>query len=551
MTVPVITPLPPAPTRADAPSDFTAKADTFVAAQVGMVAEFNASAEFVDQRATDADASAQAAAASEAAVEADRAQVASNAEAVASNTATVVARADEVAANTLQVASNTQQVAANTQAVADALASIADGPVTSVNGKTGVVSVTALELLPSLEGNALRGLVVNGDGSGVEWGDIGQKVGDILLTARNPGSTYLQANGSIYLQSVYPALFAAIGLVGGDIAAAFAYDKQVIASSTNTINAIDTDGSGVWILGTDGAGARRSTDNGVTWAASSVGFSNIQSLKTDKKGVWIAVGRASGSNVYRSIDNGLTWTAVSAGLSSLTDSVIDTDGKGTWVVLQSGQSSIRRSTDNGLTWASVAIGVSGATIRLSTDKNGVWIAAVASGVQSRSADNGATWAQISGGIPGVGLLCAIKGSPGGVWVAKGAETSSGARSEDGGITWTPITIGVPNTASFAFGGYIECNSSGIWLVASDNTNPRLYARSSDNGKTWVSLTMTGGTAFAAGAIAIGENGIVLAGGVGTHTSKSTPQYGYDTATQFRLPSPTPVAGVRHYIKAVN
>ena len=143
MTVPVITPLPPAPTRADAPSDFTAKADAFVAAQVGMVAEFNASAEFVDQRAIDADASATAAAASESEVEADRAEVAANAGTVAANTATVVARADEVAANTLQVAADADQVAADRVAVDAALASIADGPVTSVNGKTGVVDLTA------------------------------------------------------------------------------------------------------------------------------------------------------------------------------------------------------------------------------------------------------------------------------------------------------------------------------------------------------------------------------------------------------------------------
>ena len=141
MTAPVITPLPPAPTRADAPSDFTAKADAFVAAQVGMVAEFNASAEFVDQRAADADASAQAAAASEAAVEADRAEVAANTATVASNTATVVARADEVAANTLQVAADADQVAADRVAVDAALASIADGPVTSVAGQTGVVTL--------------------------------------------------------------------------------------------------------------------------------------------------------------------------------------------------------------------------------------------------------------------------------------------------------------------------------------------------------------------------------------------------------------------------
>ena len=41
MTVPAITPLPPAPTRADAPSDFTAKADAFVADQYRWSVEFN------------------------------------------------------------------------------------------------------------------------------------------------------------------------------------------------------------------------------------------------------------------------------------------------------------------------------------------------------------------------------------------------------------------------------------------------------------------------------------------------------------------------------
>lgn len=142
MTVPVIAAIPTPPVRSDAPADFALKADAFAAALPQFVTEANSSAAFVDQRAIDADASATAAAASEAAAEADRAEVAANTATVASNAATVVARADEVAANTLQVASNTAQVATDAQAVADALASIADGPVTSVNGKTGVVSLT-------------------------------------------------------------------------------------------------------------------------------------------------------------------------------------------------------------------------------------------------------------------------------------------------------------------------------------------------------------------------------------------------------------------------
>ncbi|WP_417786771.1 hypothetical protein [Stutzerimonas xanthomarina] len=144
MAAPIITPIPTPPIRSDAPADFAVKADNFAAALPQFVTETNASAAFVDQRAIDADASAQAAAASEAAVEADRAEVEANTATVASNTATVVARGDEVAANTLQVASNTAQVATDAQAVADALASIADGPVTSVAGNTGVVTLEQL-----------------------------------------------------------------------------------------------------------------------------------------------------------------------------------------------------------------------------------------------------------------------------------------------------------------------------------------------------------------------------------------------------------------------
>jgi hypothetical protein len=146
MAAPVITQLPAPPVRSDAPADFSSKADAFVAALPEFVTGANASAEFVDQRAIDADASATAAAASEAAVEADRAEVAANTATVASNTATVVARADEVATNTLQVAADADQVAADRVAVDAALASIADGPVTSVNGKTGTVMLTAADL---------------------------------------------------------------------------------------------------------------------------------------------------------------------------------------------------------------------------------------------------------------------------------------------------------------------------------------------------------------------------------------------------------------------
>lgn len=64
MTVPVISPVPPAPVRNDAPADYSTKADTFAAALPVLANEINASVDFVDQRATAASGSATSAAGS-------------------------------------------------------------------------------------------------------------------------------------------------------------------------------------------------------------------------------------------------------------------------------------------------------------------------------------------------------------------------------------------------------------------------------------------------------------------------------------------------------
>lgn len=80
MTVPVISPLPPAPVRSDAPADFATKADAFAAALAGFVEDANASSSFVNDRAAEvgsnADAAAQAA--TDAALARDAAQNVAN-----------------------------------------------------------------------------------------------------------------------------------------------------------------------------------------------------------------------------------------------------------------------------------------------------------------------------------------------------------------------------------------------------------------------------------------------------------------------------------------
>ena len=143
MAVPTTTPLPIPPNRQAGAGEFPALADRFYAAMPQFQTDMNTVAGFTEQQKEAAVAAKTAAEAAKAAAESARSTVVTRANEVATNTNTVVTRANEVATNTRRVADNTQQVATNARAVADALASIAGGPVTSVNGKTGVVDLTA------------------------------------------------------------------------------------------------------------------------------------------------------------------------------------------------------------------------------------------------------------------------------------------------------------------------------------------------------------------------------------------------------------------------
>lgn len=144
MAVPTTTPLPIPPNRTSGAGVFPALADRFYAAMPQFQTDMNTLATYSGQQASLADTARIAAEQAKAAAESARSTAVTRANEVATNTNTVVARADEVAANTQQVAANTQQVAADAQAVADALASVADGPVTSVAGQTGVVTLEQL-----------------------------------------------------------------------------------------------------------------------------------------------------------------------------------------------------------------------------------------------------------------------------------------------------------------------------------------------------------------------------------------------------------------------
>lgn len=146
MAVPTVTPLPIPPNRTSGAGEFAPRADIFFGAMPQFQTDMNTLATYSGQQVSLADTARIAAEQAKAAAESARSTVVTRANEVATNTNTVVTRANEVATNTQQVAANTQQVAEDKAAVDAALASIADGPVTSVNGKTGVVTLTAADV---------------------------------------------------------------------------------------------------------------------------------------------------------------------------------------------------------------------------------------------------------------------------------------------------------------------------------------------------------------------------------------------------------------------
>lgn len=176
---PIIPALPPAPNRNDAPADFSTKADTFVAALPPMVTKENELAAWQNELAAEMGESATAAAAS------------------------ALAAAQSVVDATHQVELATAQVGlATTQAGNSA---------TSASQAQAYAQAAGAGIAPPPVANTFLGA----DSLGiVGWRGIPQSfvTGDILDSARPlTAPTWLPTDGSIYLQSGYPALYAAIG----------------------------------------------------------------------------------------------------------------------------------------------------------------------------------------------------------------------------------------------------------------------------------------------------------------------------------------------------
>lgn len=175
----------------------------------------------------------------------------------------------------------------------------------------------------------------------------GDEAGDILRTYKSAPSGYLPCDGSVYLQSAYPDLYSAIGLLG------IYTDYQVggsnvLASSSRVIYGL-IKFNGKYIAG--GTNGRVSTSNtGISdWSAgntiASNGTSHIFTIRNNDNVALL--GGANGS-ISRTTD-GTNWTAYSKGVSGDLNDLIYIPETDIWVGVGEFDGYIL-SDDDGLTW---------------------------------------------------------------------------------------------------------------------------------------------------------------------------------------------------------
>lgn len=542
---PIIPDLPPAPSRSDGPAGFTAKADAMVAALQPMVTAQNQQASWMNDTAQQVHADAIYA--GEAAGAADAAKLAAQ---------KAVTDAEQAGAAQVELAQD--QVALSVAAKDEAQsAAQAAGAAAGLPG--GRVPYTVLQI--NAAGNVSWGdglidktnavpgqALMLGTGKTPQWAFPGQQVGDVLISARDPGALYLPANGSIRLQSAYPALFAKLGLIGGAIGTAWAdYDFGGVTGSFAGST------SGTIIVVQSQTQVRRSADRGQTWAnitTPALG-STTADIKTDGQGTWIISSTTTGSpwQILRSTDDGQTWQLVTIpapnngqGAGAGWDKLLYC-GNATWLLTCAYGTTMLRSINGGASWSTLTHGYpisspprilaangtgtvlissydgTNYTVRKSTDYGATFSAfmTLSSQPYSISTDGQGTW------IIGLGGTNALRSFD-------DATTSSGfvAFSVAGGSGTNVDVLFVNGFVLFLFSASVKViimNANGSFSPQSSSAN--VMTRFANVG-----------------------NGIIFAGSsTANRLSKSTPQFGYDTATQFALPNVPAAIGTSAYIKA--
>jgi hypothetical protein len=286
METPVIAALPVAPTRGDGPDDYMEKADIFTAAMPPFSVQVNTAVSWMaDTVAATLDyKNAAAASANLASLAAQTA--ATQAALAASGGAAQVSLATTQAQNAAQSATNAQTYAA------------------AAGSAAGIPTFTGK--------NAFDVLRINAAKTGVEWGTVGQSIGDILVTARTPDATYAAGNRTVYAKSQFPDLATLLGsLADADrsTVTVASIDPTFPSETTSYTQVAQTDNSSLIIalISNSPFPCVTSADKGATWTRRLTGFAAQPFQLACGNGMFVAT--FASSAVIQTSTDGVTWTS--------------------------------------------------------------------------------------------------------------------------------------------------------------------------------------------------------------------------------------------------
>ena len=516
--IPVIADLPPAPRRNDGPPDFVLKADAMIAALHPLVQQINIALQWISGQLTDTQASEKAAAVSA------KAAAASVTEAV----------------RQVELATEQAVLAGRERKGAEAALDSTEVVAAAVQSGAG---------FPALAGHAAHALRVKLDESGVEFSELGQEIGDVLITRRATTPAGYVRPGTVYAQAAYPELFALTGILEvnndganlariGDLPDTLIYTNVLVIGKDDVVMVFGQ-GVGGMPMGV----THRSTDMGNTWTAVPflTGKSPIRAASTDGYGNWVAHAtqqEGSGFPVYTSTDNGVTWAKqAGVGLPNLTPAYALSGSQGKFVAgFNSAPTNFYVSEDSGVTWSARLSSAASYVVWL---KGSSWLFTVSNSESQLSPDDFKSSFNI-------GIFPSIKSGGGsGVAVGFGA-LGVCVMAPDGKTVYAP-QIPIKDLKVDREGCVYSFAERPVGAV-SGYGSASVY-KSYDGGVTWTNtpvLMLTDPSA----AVVMASTGSWLSAHRSTRvTYRSTRLYNYDAATQFKTQHAKAPSGMYAYIKA--
>jgi hypothetical protein len=362
------------------------------------------------------------------------------------------------------------------------------------------------------------------------------EVGDLLLTSRTlTAPAWLPADGAIYSQSSYAALYAEVGLLASEPTKDTS--SSITLPSTQSWTGVAAQGANVVMVSGTGTAAASSADNGATWSARTLPTS-ASWVGAAFGGTGLVVAISTGTAAAYSSNSGTTWSARTLPAPTSTwDSILYIAG--VWVLVPYSGTSYATSTD-GTTWTQrtfpsaptdlwyAATASNGYAVLCPGNYNG-WVLV---------STDGTTWTQrttpstpthwVGAAVLATGRICIYPYTQ--AWFYA---------SDDGGATWDAVTV----SATFPTSKMVTAVSADkvVALVVGSATYYRIV------GSTVYTRHFAG--SVTGKFVALANSHFVVSLSASSDKGFRISRYAFDYATQFAVPTvPTPT-GVTAYIKA--